>query len=210
MHLVISAQKHWIRLRAVREHQGHLFWHPASPWDQLMHPACSPWLHHHDLLSRQQDCLRDIFNLLSKLRSYLSTSVSTSATMWGTNSGQCSGRISIDQDIAAGMLTVAAQQGVKKRPSSHWGAQQTSAQALGLHRCASAGSRVHQEAPQLPQRNSAASGQFQPSGLPSCTESGLCALSEGLWILQLLHTHRVCSYPLVWQQPGPDTGLCVC
>lgn len=94
---MISAQKHSSHLKAVRDHQDNLFWHPASPWDQLMHPACNSWLHHHDFLSGQQDCLRDIFNLLSTaqvLPFYIY--ISASVTMGATNVGHCTGRISIE------------------------------------------------------------------------------------------------------------------
>lgn len=63
-HLVISAQKLLSHLKAVRDHQDNLFWHPASPWDHLVHPAWDSRLHHHGFLSGQQDYLRDISNPL--------------------------------------------------------------------------------------------------------------------------------------------------
>lgn len=85
-HLVISAQKLLSHLKAMRDHQDNLFWHPASPWDQHMHPAWNSRLHHHGFLSGHQDCLRDVFNSLSTVQVLPFCSyISASATMWGRN-----------------------------------------------------------------------------------------------------------------------------
>lgn len=117
----------------------------------------------------------------------LNLSASTSATMWGKNTGHHTGRLSIEQDIAAGVLTVDAQQGVKKKPSypQHGGAQQMPAWALGLQRCASAGSRVHTSRHySSPKEALLLQASCQPSGLPSCNQNqvpqqlcGFCSYS---------------------------------
>lgn len=136
-HYAISAQQHLSHLKAVRDHQDNLFWHPASSWDQLVYPVHNSWLHNDGFL-----CSRTVSEMYSTCSAQLRSSpfyISTSATMWGTNTGHRSGRTSIQWIIAAGLLTDAdtgCQQGVM-RPSSHqhgagWGSSTNAIMGFGL------------------------------------------------------------------------------
>lgn len=102
-HLVISAQKLSSHLKAMRDHQDNLFWHPASPWDHLMHPPWNLHLHHHGFLSGQQDCLRDISNPLSTAQVLPFYSICHHA---GQKCLDHTGRVFVEQDIAVGVSTV--------------------------------------------------------------------------------------------------------
>lgn len=143
----------------------------------------------------------------------LNLSASTSVTMWGKNTGHHTGRLSIEQDIAAGVLTVDAQQGVKKKPSDpqHGGGSANASRGVGLaevRKCRIEGACTPADTTVPPKKLCCFRPVASPQVCPAVTR--IRSLSSCVDFAAIPHTQGVCSCPLVWQQPEPGAGLHLC